>query len=188
MIKKNNFGFTLIELLVSISIIITATTIIVAIITASFRGSSKSTISDRIRESGNSAMTQITKTIQYADRFNGVSTDGTDDNLVAQCPIYDSTLDKSSYAFNQIRVLSNGQETQISCNDDQATINSSPIFDSKTITVSQCTLTCSQANLVEPPIVGISFDLSSNNPDSKLPEADATIHFSTNIKMRNINQ
>ena len=172
--QSKRAGFTLIEILVSISIVITTTTIIVAILTSSFRGISKSNISEDVRQNGNNAISRMSRLIQYAQGFRGASTDDAD---------YEpSCLLGEGKNYQYIKVLSAGQEVKLSCNN--LSVGTSPLIDITKVRVvaGTCSFTCTQASDASP-IIGISFDLSEAS--ASVPEKSKTIHFSTTVKMRN---
>jgi type II secretory pathway pseudopilin PulG len=175
----NNKGFTMIELLVSIAIIITTATIVVAVITASFRGSTQTAINENLRLEGNAALSQLGKMIQFADGFEGV-VDG-EGNEFDNC-----TASDEDATFNDIRLNVDGVTTTISCKDSGMQINSEHIFDTTTLNVENCAIKCSQLNSTDSPTIGIEFDLSRNN--SELVEQRSSMHFEKNIKMRNLSQ
>src|SRR3989344_4762174 len=77
-------GFTLVEILVAMAIIISAATAVTVLLASSFRVSNKTTSIEAVRQSGNSALSQITKTIQFADHFVGVSQNGS--TYYSSCP------------------------------------------------------------------------------------------------------
>lgn len=167
-------GFTLIEILVSISIVITTTTIIVAILSSSFRGISKSTISEDVRQNGNNAISRMSRSIQYAEGFRGASID--DDTYEPSC------LLGAGKNYQYIKVLSGGQEIKLSCNN--LSVDSSPLIDITKVKIvaGTCSFKCTQTS-DSSPIIGISFDLSEAS--ASVPEKSRTIHFSTTVKMRN---
>src|SRR3989338_8880506 len=80
---NNSFGVTLIELLVAASIIITSTTVVLAMILSSFRSSNKISYNEIIRQNGNAAISQMSKMLQFAESFDGASENGV--NYVDPC-------------------------------------------------------------------------------------------------------
>lgn len=176
-------GFTLIELLVAISIIITSATVVVAIITASFRGSSKTIINEEVRQSGNTALEQVGKMVQYADSFDGVIDQS--DTEINSCI---ATGGDDDVTYDALLFTSDGVERNLSCNDeDGLLLDNQPLIDEGRLVIENCELTCSQVSTTDSPTIGISFDLSRSL--SNLPEKSANIDsFSKKIKMRNLNQ
>ncbi len=165
-------GFTLIEILVASAIIITATTVVVAILTASFRSITKATISEEVRQNGNSAVTRMSRILQFADSFAGASVDGS--NYDPNCT--------SPGVYKYIRVVSGGATRTLSCVD--LSIGSSPLIDPNKVSIDSCNFTCSQDNGTVPPVIGISFNLSQKT--SSASEKKASISFTTSVRMRNL--
>ena len=177
MIKRNSQGFTLIEMLVSIAIIITTTTVVVAILASSFNGITKSTISEDVRQNGNSALSRMTRTIQFAQSFQGVSANGTD--YITNCSL------SGGDAYSHIRVKTNSQTLTMSCSDEDIMMGTSSLIDENKvgITPDSCSITCLQESSIIPPVLGISFGLfNAAATDQKKSE----IFFSTSVKMRNL--
>lgn len=174
----NNRGFSLIEILVSIAIIITATTVVVATLFSSFRGISKSVVSEEVRQNGNNAINRMSRTIQFAESFQGASENGTD---------YDSSCVLAAgtdYKF--IRVRSAGNLLTLSCNNlSMGTTSLSPLIDVAKVKVTEgsCSFSCIQESDIDSPVIGISFELSQAS--ETVPEKSKSIYFSTTVKMRN---
>lgn len=167
-------GFTLIELLVASAIIITATTVVVAILASSFRGVNKATFSEEVRQNGNSAISRMSRMLQFAESFQDSSTDGL--NYAPAC------IQGTNY--QSLRVKSGGLLRTLSCQN--LSLDSSPLIDTAKVKVvaGSCRFTCQQASSGDTPIIGINFDLSEANSTS--PDKTATIKFSTTVKMRNL--
>lgn len=174
-----SFGFTLIELLVATAIIITATTIVFAILTSSFRSINKTTISEEVRQNGNSAISRMSRILQFADSFQDSSTDGL--NYTPTC------IQGTNY--QSIRVKSGGLLRTLSCQnlslDSSPSSPSSPLIDTAKVKVvaGSCRFTCIQDNSNVSPVIGIYFSLSEATVS--VPEKSASITFSTTVKMRN---
>lgn len=177
MIKKFSLGFTLIELLVSIAIIITTTTVVVAILASSFTGITKSSISEDIRQNGNSALNRMTRTIQFAESFQGVSSNGTD--YITDCEFVQGEQ------FNYVRVRTNTEIATLSCTNSDIMKGTSSLIDKNRVGIieNSCSITCLQENAAIPPVIGISFGLfNASATDQKKSET----FFSTSVKMRNL--
>src|SRR3989344_583306 len=84
-IIRKSEGFTLIELLVVILVIFSVGILIASILVSALRGSNKTNTIDLVRRNGNSAITQMSRTIRYAQSFDGVSIDGTADSYTTSC-------------------------------------------------------------------------------------------------------
>ena len=177
MIRKNSFGFTLIEMLVSIAIIITTTTVVVAILSSSFRGITKSTISEDVRQNGNNALNRMSRSIQFAESFQGISENGTD--YVTRCSLAEGEN------YNYVRIRTNTQTVTFSCTDSDIMMGSASLLDKSRVSVveSSCAITCLQESETVPPVIGISFGLfKAGVTDQKNSE----VFFSTSVKMRNL--
>src|SRR3989344_74367 len=163
MFKKD--GFSLIELLVAISIIITASTVVVAILSSSFRGISKSAVSEEVRQNGNRAISRMSRTIQYAESFQGAYIDDS---------IYDSSCGTDgARKYNYIKVRSEGQIVTLSCtNLSMGTATLSPLIDITKVKVVGCSFTCTQGNPFDSPVIGINFELSQASETAPEKSAD----------------
>lgn len=180
-----NKGFTLIEILVATSIIITTTTIVVAILVSSFRTSSKTTSLDVVRQNGNSAISLISRTIQFAESFEGVSNDESDESFVKSCPVPGAP----GNTFTHLKIVTGGVTKRLSCSDEGILVDDDSLLDSSKTTVvpGTCVLTCNKDSEDASPVIGLSFDLTygTNPQPTSVAEKRAQIHFSTSIKMRN---
>ncbi len=178
MIKKiNSAGFTLIEMLVSIAIIITTTTVVVGILASSFTGITKSTISEDVRQNGNSALSRMTRTIQFAESFQGVSQNGVD--YINNCTL------SGGEKYNYVRVKTNTQIVTLSCTDADIMNGASSLIDKNKVGIrdGSCAITCLQESEIVPPVLGISFALFNAGVTN---QKKTEIYFSTSVKMRNL--
>lgn len=177
MIKQK--GFSLIEILVGISIVITATTVVLSMLVSSFRISNKTTTDSVIRQNGNYALNQISRRIQFAESFNGGSSSYSG-------PFTTTACDAGGTEYNHISIRYDGQDQIISCTGATIQINGrSSIDTSKARIVSgTCRLTC-EKEPTDSPLIGIEFDLESAN-GSDLVEQSSVVEFSTTVKMRNL--
>ena len=185
-INKNR-GFTLIELLVSMGLVITAATIVVGVITTTFRGSSKITSIDQLRQAGDGAITQLANLIEFADSFQGAEIIN-DDNSVTELPVC-ATPDQDN-GVDSIKISVSGQTRTISCtNADVLTLDGKSVIDegSYQIDSNSCQLSCSQVNRFSPPVIGIQFNLSPIVGGSSVNNINLNT-FSKTIKMQNPNQ
>jgi len=175
--KKNENlekGFTLVELLVSMIILITVGTIMVSILVSSLRTGNKSQAINEVRQNGNYAITQMSKTISYAKIFNGLSTDGT--NFVTTC---DGSI---SYKYIQITSFDNSV-TSFSCGDSAILSNGSPLTNSDvSLKANSCSFICTKT-ASGPPIIDIKFTLQEGV--NSLIENQSFIPFETSVTLRN---
>lgn len=175
-------GFSLIELLVGIAIIITATTVVLSIIVSSFRITSKNTSSDRVRQAGNNAVSQIIRMVQFSEYFYGMSKDF-GNTIVDSC-------DPPDEIYNAIKIKYRGVDKIISCSiDSNIKIQSNgesamEMFENEKYRVNNCKITCIKTSDYSPPKIGLSFDLDYGN-EGAVSEKTSKINFSTTIKMRN---
>jgi type II secretory pathway pseudopilin PulG len=180
-INLNSYGFSLIELMVGLAIMITATTIVLAIIVSSFRLSSKSTIQDQVRQNGNYALSQMTKVLLYADSINNIADSSGPFSLPCG----------SSKSFSSIDVTYNKTDTYyFSCGTSDglksgATYSAANSMINPNIYVTSCEFKCTQADTAVPPQLEIRFKLQYG-AGGAVVEKSAEQTFSTRIKMRNL--
>lgn len=161
-------------------IMITVGMIITTILVSSLRGSNKSNIVNTIRQNGNYSILQISKMLEFAQTFGGVSTDGT--TYISDC-----SSPGTPYSFIKIKSFDNGQ-TIFSCNIPASSIasNGASLIDSSSVSVSSCSFTCSR-NISVPPTIGINFTLTQKGSGG-LFEKQEKINFQTSVIMRNLNK
>lgn len=184
---KNNRGFTLVELLAVSVVMIVVSVIVTATITSSLRGTTKTNTVNDVRQNGNYAISQVSKMIEYAKSFGGVSNDYSgpfDSNCVNLIPSLTPTPTPSQYSYIKITGFDNGQ-TIFSCTSTIAS-NSASLIDSNLVSVDACSFTCERARITDSPIIGINFSLSKKTTSS-LFENKASTSFKTSVKMRNLN-
>lgn len=177
---RSEDGFSLVEVLIAIAIIITSTTVVLAILTSSFRTSNKSTSLEIVRQNGTNALNQITKTVSYADSF-------VEAGSVSTCPLSPA----GSYKTIEVNVQEQGKlvKKTISCSDTDLRIRDNLSDESLLSTQvkmepGSCNFTCAQDNEAVSPVIGVSFTLSTGAGST--PEKKASLNFSTSIKMRNL--
>lgn len=192
--KKINLNsenaYTLIELLAVMAVLITVGTIIAGIIVSSLRGSNKSRNVGDVRQAGNSALVQMTKTITYSKSFDGLSEDGT--NYVTNCilPQITPTPAPTQYKYLKITGFDDGQ-TILACNGTSISSNSADLIDSSNdsskFTVSNCYFLCLQTNITVPPTININYTVSfkSKTPNSTFVEDNVSQNFTTSAAFRN---
>lgn len=166
-----NLGFTLVELLLAFGIIAVIGTIVLSILFLTLRVSKKSDVLIGLKQSGNTAMSQIVKQIRYAKSLDSPTSCITP-------KIGDITITSS---------LDNAQTT-FSCSVPSATIssNSASLVDTSSVAVTNCSFTCTQTTLNDPPTIGIKFTLS--NAGSGPFETTGSVPFQTSVTMRNFSR
>lgn len=211
-IKNWQAGYTLIELLVVVIIITVVGTTIAGIITLSLRGSNRSINVNAIRQSGNFAVSQMTKMISYAGSFEGVANLVEDvDPLTKKISYHKQCADPNAqYKFLKITSFDQGTTTFI-CNSkdnsDDSNINmvasysgsldkwpippsippsASPqitkFIDTSKFDIAECYFRCSQENVSVAPTIDISFTIERN---SSFAENKVSIPFDTTVGFRN---
>ncbi len=172
-------GFSLVEILVAIAIIVTSTTVVLAILTSSFRTSNKSTSLELVRQNGTNAINQITRVVSYADSFVRADSAST-------CPLPPG----GNYQAIVVNSLESGRiiEKRIYCTSSDLRMNDnfgdvSLLSKQVVLENGSCSFTCSQDNSLSP-VIGLKFSLSSSV--GNLAERKARLDFSTSIKMRNL--
>ncbi len=195
----NSKGYTLVELLAVILILVSVGGIITAIITASLRGSNRSTNVNEVRQDGNFALTQMARAIRYAKSFEGVKTNGgtfTKDCTVTLPPA--GTPTPTPIPYKHIKIIGfDGGETTFSCQDGSADnpktvssisagLNSVNLISSGkvTITSGSCYFICNQQNSNLPPTIDINFTLSPLS--QTVIENTVSIPFQTSVIFRNV--
>lgn len=188
-----NRGFTLVELLASIIVLVAVGSVIAGIITSSLRGTNKTTTIENIRQSGNYALSQMSKNIEYARVFNGLSNDGV--NYVTSCPFSTPTPPvqpqavRTNYNYIKVTPLNSGP-IEYKCilpspSPPILTVNNVEIIDTNIVYLKNCSITCTQTNATDVPIIKIELTLgpkSSNNlPENSTPP----ISFETSVTIRN---
>jgi len=183
-LEQNKKGLTLIELLTSIAIIVVIGSVISGIITSSLRGSNKANTVETIRQNGNYTLSQISKNIEYAEIFNGLSKDGV--SYDTSCP----SVVKTFYNFIKVTPFNSGP-IEYECVDPPLpdtptfTVNGNEIFDLNSVSLTYCAITCTQTNATDVPIIGISFNLGPKKQNGLVENSTPPIVFQTSVTMRN---
>src|SRR5471030_3143176 len=110
----NNKGYTLIELLAVIIVMVTVGGIITSILVSALRGENKTNATTQVRQNGDSAISQMYKSIAYAKSFDGISTDNV--NFDINCvpgnpPAPTPTPTPTAYKYIKITSFDGGQTT-----------------------------------------------------------------------------
>lgn len=195
-IKKQN-GFTMVELLAVLGVIVVVGAVASAIIVSSLRAASKANQVNIVRQNGNFALLQMSRTIRYAKSFAGVSTDNssylTDCSLPSPAP--NPTPVPTRYSSVKVILFDDTQVT-FSCVPPSASrtisesINSGSakdLIDINSVSVKDCYFTCSQNFRTDSPSIGINLILSQAST-TNLTDKTSTIPFGTSVTMRNSNK
>lgn len=189
-IKKiftNSKGYTLIELLAVIIVLSAVGLVIGAIIIAAFRGTTKTNVVSELRQEGSNRLSELSKMVEFAQSFDGVSTD--DISYSTDCIAEDPDA-PTEYKYLKVTDFSNAQLT-LSCATDPQTSslmiasNGASLITSDSIAVTDCYFTCTQDYLAEPPIIGLHFSLMKIAATG-VSDQNYSVSFETNIVMRNL--
>ncbi|HSA84278.1 MAG TPA: prepilin-type N-terminal cleavage/methylation domain-containing protein [Patescibacteria group bacterium] len=167
---KSFRGFSLIELLVASAIFITVSVIIISSLFVTFRLSRKTEVVRLLRQSGDSAMTQMVNQIRYAASLED--------------PV--SCLGPSPTTQNFI-VITSGTDygiTVLSCDASTISSNSASLVDTSRIVVANCSFSCMQSSPNHPPTVTIRYDLYPSSVADGA-ETQASTSFQSSVTMRN---
>jgi type II secretory pathway pseudopilin PulG len=181
-IKNLSGGFTLVELLVSLILLTTVFSIIFAIVWISLRNTIKVNNMNNIRQNGNYTISQMTKMLQFATEFNGLSNDDISYTTVCQNP-QNSSL--TYYKYVKFQASDFGAVT-FGCLSSPATIasNGASFINSDEYSVESCGFSCTQKYSDSSVNIGIRFiikKLLAGNPF----DIPAPLLFQTSVNMRN---
>lgn len=166
-------GFTLVEMLAVMIIFIAIGTIIVAILTTTFRTSQKTDVLTTVRQNGNYAISQMAKTIRDARA------------LVDPFPC------SPAVTQNSLTITTpDDQQVVYSCSNNTISSNSASLIDSSAVSVSSCSFTCSQESDSDLPLITISLGLQQKSASTFAEQkaSASAIPFQTSIVLRNINR
>ncbi len=185
---KVTLGFTMVELLAVIVVLVALGSMIGGIFFATLRGTNKSNALTVVRQNGDAALLQMTKTIRNAKAFNGVSTDGV--SYTTDCTVTPAVPTPTPVPYQYIKVTSfDGGVVTYSCDTSPvATIasNSGSLIDTTAVELvqSSCMISCSQSSAADVPTIGIRFTLKQKTT-STFPENQALLPFQTSVSLRN---
>lgn len=179
---KTISGYTLIELLVVMGVMLTVGLIVVSILVSSLRGVNKASTIETVRQNGNYTILQLSRMIEFAQSFGGVSSDGTSPYTI-NCP---QTSPIPTYKYIKITSFDSAQ-TIFSCDSVKIASNGASFINTTDVSISGCYFTCTRQNLSQSPVIGINFTLSQQSTSSFF-EKKASIPFSTSVVIRNLNK
>lgn len=172
-------GFTLIEVLVVMLVLVTVGSIILSIFIIALTGASKTRSQQIVRENGNSAISQITRQIQYAKRFNYVQVGGEGEgNTFSDCVGSDvekytavsiSSFDDNDTLFACVDVPDGTETVRTIASQGATLVNTKKVF------VKECYFTCQQNSIAEPPTIGIHLELTPLNSQKNPVTFDASV-------------
>jgi prepilin-type N-terminal cleavage/methylation domain-containing protein len=165
-------GFTLIELLVTIGIIVVVGTIVTSILVSTLRGSTKATILAIVKQNGDAAISQFSRTVRSASTLNLV-------------PCGNPSPATQTLTVTKI----DNTQTTFDCTGSTINVNGNSLLDTNTVKLvpSSCSIICRQQTINDAPIIQIQFSLMQNS-SGNFAEQAATIPFQTSVVLRNIQQ
>lgn len=171
--RKNEIGFTLLELLVSIAIIAVIGIALASILASSLRDANKANTVTAVRQNGDYALLQMTKSIRDAASIT---------YPVLPCSS-GTPLDHVS-----VTALDNTPITYTCTSGSPANITgpSGALIDTNVAKVSSCNFYCSQADSSQNPVIKIDFQLTGNSSSGLVEQQASLIDFQTSVVMRNI--
>lgn len=160
----NKTGFTLIEVLIVMLVLVTVGSIILSIFIIALIGASKTRNQQIVRENGNFAISQITRQIQYAKRFNYVLVGSEPEgDMLSDCvgsPAEDYTavsvasFDNTDMVFACVDIPDGTETITTIASQGASLINTNRVH------VASCYFTCQQNSVAEPPTIGIHLELA----------------------------
>src|SRR3989344_6009381 len=128
--KGHKNGFTLIELMVVLSVFMVVGVVILNTILIVRRETVKTNTINNVRQNGSFALSQISKTVRNAKKFDGVSTDGT--AFVSNCM-------GGASAYKAVKITTFNDESIIfSCDANTISSNSVSLINTNLIRMSSC--------------------------------------------------
>lgn len=185
-------GFTLLELTIVMGVFIVIGTIIVSILGATFRGNTKTRVTNDISQNGNYALSIMTNLLLNSQRFESIvpSFDSCLTNPNPTCCSTTGTVGKS-ITFQGL----DGGTTTLTCEDTggdptiyKISSNSASLTDPGIVRLSPndtCYFTCTQVDEYAPPRIDIMFTLQ--NAEVAAGDGQASANFRTSVSLRNQN-
>jgi len=182
-------GYTVIELLAVVTILVTVTGIIAALITQTLRGSSRTNITNQVSQSGNYIASVLTNTIITAEdviAINGETISDCTQNPTGSSIEFLISERRGSviYACENDSISSNSASLQ---DEDSAAVS---LIDTSKLKIdtsspSACYFTCRQASNdpYTPPVIEFGFTLTQDLTDALYDSRDSA-PFSTSVLMR----
>lgn len=178
---SNNKGFTLVEMLAAIIIFIVVGSVVVGILTSSFRTSHKTDVVTVIQQNGNYALSQMSKTLRNAR------------GIVSPFPcVAVNPTPTSSITI----ITSDNQQVTYTCVDnpsptpDNIASNGANLLDTSTVSLSSCSFSCTQQSPSDLPYLTINFSLTQQSSSTFAEQiaSKSAVPFQTSIVIRNINR
>src|SRR3989344_2346993 len=157
-------GFTLIELLAVMVVLVVTSAVIGATLSSSLRGTTKTTTINNVRQNGSYALSNMSKMIRDAKKFNGVKANAAD-AYITDCTVAAITPTPTPVQYKYLKITSfDGQSTvfNLDCANRRIASNSADLIDTTVATLDSsavCYFTCTQVSRSDYPTIGISFTL-----------------------------
>ena len=164
-------GFTLVEIMIGLVIFAIIGVVSLSILFMTLRVGNKSDLLVILKQNGNAAVSQVSKNIRYAKSLDSLTTCVTP--VTAQSVTVTSLLDNEQSTFS---CTSTAPFTIAS--------NGASLIDTSIASVTDCSFTCTQTTLNDPPTITLSFKLNARNSNS-LAEKTGIIPFTASVTMRN---
>jgi len=162
-------GFTLVEILTVISILAVIGSITVGVITITLRGAKKSDVLEVARQESDTALTQMIKTIRYAQSLDTPT----------------SCVPSTTVSSITITSVSPQAQTTYSCTGGTIQANNISLFNTNALTVTSCSFVCTQPTLNDPPTITIQYTLTPAS-GSNFTETNFSLPFQSSVTMRNV--
>ncbi len=187
-----NRGFTLIELTIVMGIFIVVGTIIVSILSASFRGNTKTRVTNDISQNGNYALSIMTNLLLNSKRLESiVPSSGTCSSISNPTCCSSTGTQGKSITLQGL----DGGTTILTCEDTggnpalyKISSNSASLTDPSLVRLSPsgtCSFTCTQSDEYSPPRIDIVFTLQ--NAEVAAGDSQDSANFRTSVSLRNQN-
>lgn len=170
---KNRRGFTLIETLVVIGVLFTVGIFIIQLFFSMLKSGAKSTVTTTVEQNGNYALNVMSRMIQNSREVTACNSD----SLTIKNPDDLST----TFFCDDTSTCDSASTSPKIASVSAATGNYCLTSDS---VIADCLALFNCSQLTTSRIIGISFGVSQNIPNSKLEET-AQIDFQTNVTIRN---
>jgi prepilin-type N-terminal cleavage/methylation domain-containing protein len=164
-------GFTLIEMLTAISILGVIGAICAGVITVTLRTTKKSDLIEVARQESDTALTQMVRTIRYAQSLsiNGQT----------------SCVPTATAPTISVIAVGTHAQTTYSCNAGTIQSNGVSIFNTTALTVTSCSFACEQPTLNDPPTITIQYTLTQASAGI-FAETSFSLPFQSSVTMRNV--
>ena len=190
----HTYGYTLIELIIVMMLLIITGTVVVGILNATYRGTSKSKITSDIAQNGNYALSTISNVLTNSQQL--ISFTPANSASITDCV-------NTPPAGQSLTVLGfDGGTTTFTCNEDEYTISSSSaifsalpptptpykitqLIDTSRVKLAPatCSFTCTQQDIYSPPRIDVQFQLV--NSSGTASDKTGIASFNTSVSLRN---